>query len=55
MKVIALEEHCASPGFMKGPGRVFQDRAQSAGNFLTVHLCVRVIKIELQTAMLRVC
>jgi uncharacterized protein len=29
MKVIALEEHCASPGFLKGPGRTLVEQAKS--------------------------
>jgi len=34
MRTITLEEHYASPGFLKGPGRAFVDRVTKAGGRL---------------------
>ncbi len=31
MRTITLEEHCASPGFVAGPGREFMDRLRNRG------------------------
>ena len=31
MRTIALEEHCASPGFMAGPGKTFMDELRARG------------------------
>ncbi len=32
MRTITLEEHCASPGFVAGPGRAFMDRLEGRGD-----------------------
>ncbi len=38
MKIIALEEHCASPGFVAGPGHHFMENLrQRGGHFLDVY------------------
>ncbi len=31
MRLITLEEHCASPGFLAGPGREFMERVRTSG------------------------
>ena len=31
MRIIALEEHFASPGFLDGPGREFKEQALRSG------------------------
>ena len=38
MRTITLEEHCASPGFVAGPGREFMERLLSqGGRFIKIH------------------
>jgi uncharacterized protein len=34
MRVIALEEHFATPAFMEGPGRKLKERAETLGGRL---------------------